>query len=145
MDHWIQFVQDKWVIVLVALVLLFIVMRIVKNVVKWVLILAILGGTLYYGYQYKDTLIKETGKSITETVTAEIEKKALDTVTKEAKDAKYTTSPDGTFTVSTKNIKIEGKPGEPDVKVTFLGQSFKMNANAVVKAMIEQAKKNGNN
>jgi hypothetical protein len=49
MDHWIQFVQDKWVIVLVALVLLFIVMRIVKTVVKWVLILAILGGTLYYG------------------------------------------------------------------------------------------------
>jgi outer membrane murein-binding lipoprotein Lpp len=141
MDQWIQFAEDRWYLIVAALVVLFIVTRIVKTVVKWVIILAVLAVLVVYGANYKDKL-QSIGASVTDTISSEVKDGALKALASEAKEAKFEANADGSFTVTTKSLKIEGKPGENDVTVTFLGQTFHLKADAAVKAFIEQAKAN---
>lgn len=141
MDQWISFAQDRWYLIVAAIILLFIIIGIVKTVVKWILILVIVGGLVLYGANYKDKL-QDIGASVISQVGDEVKDKAVSSLTSEAKDAKFKANPDGSFEITTKSLKVEGKSGSDDVKITFMGKSFNMNANAAVKALIEQAKKN---
>jgi hypothetical protein len=141
LDQWISFAQDRWYLIVAAIIVLFIVIGIVKTVVKWILVIAIVGALIVYGASYKDK-IKDIGASVVSQVGDEIKDKAVNTLTSEAKDAQFKANPDGTFLITTKSLKVEGKAGTDEVQVTFLGKSFKMNANAAVNAFIEEAKKN---
>lgn len=40
---------------------------------------------------------------------------------KEADEAVYTSNPDGSYSVKTKNIELSGKPGENEVAVSLRG------------------------
>ncbi|MEW9700672.1 hypothetical protein [Paenibacillus sp. SI8] len=141
MDQWISFAQDRWYLIVAAIIVLFIVIGIVKTVVKWLIILVIVGCLVLYGANYKDKL-QDIGASVVSQVGDEVKDKALSALTSEAKDAQFKASPDGSFQITTKSLKVEGKAGSDEVKVTFLGQTFSMNANAAINALIEQAKKN---
>ncbi|WNR45617.1 hypothetical protein [Paenibacillus roseipurpureus] len=141
MDQWISFAQDRWYLLVGAIIVLFIVIGIVKTVVKWVLVLVIVGALIVYGANYKDK-IKDIGASVATQVGDEVKDKALSALTSEAKEAQFKANPDGSFLVTTKSLKLEGKTGSEEVQITFLGKSFKMNANAAVNAFIDQAKKN---
>ncbi|OCT16614.1 hypothetical protein A8709_08025 [Paenibacillus pectinilyticus] len=141
MDQWISFAQDRWYLIVGAIIVLFIVIGIVKTVVKWVLVLVIVGALIVYGANYKDK-IKDIGASVVSQVSDDIKDKAVSALTSEAKEAQFKANPDGSFLITTKSLKLEGKPGSDEVTVTFLGKSFKMNANSAVNAFIDQAKKN---
>ncbi|MNR11697.1 hypothetical protein D3C85_1280080 [compost metagenome] len=141
MDQWITFAQDRWYLIVGAIIVLFIVIGIVKTVVKWVVVLAIVGALLVYGANYKDK-IKDIGASVISQVSDDVKDKAVSALTSEAKEAKFKANPDGSFLITTKSLQVQGKPGSDEVQVTFLGKTFKMNANAAVNAFIEQAKKN---
>lgn len=141
MDQWISFAQDRWYLIVGAIIVLFIVIGIVKTVVKWVLVLVIVGALIVYGASYKDK-IKDIGASVVSQVADDVKDKAVSTLTSEAKEAQFKANPDGSFLITTKSLKVEGKTGSDEVQVTFLGKTFKMNANAAVNAFIEQAKKN---
>jgi len=137
LDFIVPFLQERWFIVVAAIVVLFVVIRIVKTVIKWVLVLAILAGLFFYGASYKDQLL-EIGSA----VTAEAKNQALKAISGEMKEAQYKQNPDGSFTVTTKSLKLEGKPGSNEVQVTFMNQTFTMKLDDVVNALIEQAKMN---
>ncbi|GFZ76876.1 hypothetical protein GCM10008018_22960 [Paenibacillus marchantiophytorum] len=141
MDQWITFAQDRWYLIVAAIIVLFIVVGIVKTVVKWVVVLAIVGALVVYGASYKDK-IKDIGASVVSQVGNEVTEKAVSTLTEEAKDAQFKANPDGSYLITTKSLKVEGKSGSDEVQVTFLGKTFKMNANAAINTFIEQAKKN---
>ncbi|WP_282940709.1 hypothetical protein [Paenibacillus sp. RC67] len=137
MDFLVPFLQERWFIIVAAIVVLFLVIKIVKTVVKWVIVLAVIAGLFYYGANYKDQLM-DMGTA----VTAEAKNQAIKAISGEMKDAQYKQNPDGTFTVTTKSLKLEGNPGSNEVKVTFMNQTFTMKMDDVVNALIEQAKKN---
>lgn len=141
MDQWISFAQDRWYLLVAAIIILFIVIGIVKTVIKWIVVLVVVGALIVYGASYKDK-IKDIGTSVVTQVGDEVKDKAISTLTAEAKEAQFKANPDGSFIVSTKSLKVEGKAGTDEVQVTFLGKTFKMSANAAVNAFIEQAKKN---
>ncbi|OPH60375.1 hypothetical protein BC351_17925 [Paenibacillus ferrarius] len=141
MDQWISFAQDRWYLIVAAIIVLFIVIGIVKTLVKWVVVIAIVGALIVYGASYTDK-IKDIGASVVSQVGNEVTEKAVSTLTAEAKDAQFKANPDGSFLITTKSLKVEGKAGSEEVQITFLGKTFKMNANAAVNAFIEQAKKN---
>ncbi|NEW08454.1 hypothetical protein GK047_20875 [Paenibacillus sp. SYP-B3998] len=140
MDQWISFAQDRWYLIVAAVIVLFIVIGIVKTVVKWILILVIVGALVLYGANYKDKL-QDIGASVVTQVGDEVKEKALSALTSEAKDAQFKANPDGSFLITTKSLKVEGKAGTDEVQVTFLGKTFKMNATAAINAFIEQAQK----
>ncbi|MBW7474397.1 hypothetical protein K0T92_06540 [Paenibacillus oenotherae] len=151
MDTWIQFFQDNWFILVIALVALFIVIRVVKTVVKWLIIIGIvLGLVVYSGYTLEEvkglaanvTLddVKELGTKVAEGVKQE----AISAMVGEAKDATYTVNDDGTFTIKSKNLELNGTPGDNEVKVSFQGASLgTWKIDETIRALIDQAKKNG--
>lgn len=145
LEHLTSFLQDQWYVAAIAVIVLLVVVKLVKTVVKWVVILAIIAGVLVYGSNYKDTLsnIKDTvSQAAGSAVAREVQDQAAKAITNEAKEAKYTKNADGSYTIRTKTIQLDGKPGSTDVKVTVAGQSFNLKADAAVQAFIDQAKQN---
>lgn len=136
-----SFLAERWFVIAGALLVLFLVVKIVKTVVKWVIVLAVLAGLFFYGASYKDQLM-ELGTTVGAKVAEEAKTQALKTIKDEMKDAQYKVNADGTFTVSTKSVKLEGKPGANEVKVSFMNQSFTMPLDTAMNALVEQAKKN---
>ena len=140
MDQWSSFLSDRWYVVLIALLALFLVFKLVKTVVKWILVLIVAAAVLYYGYNYTDSLEKLT-KTVTGTVTETVKEQAVKLMVEEGKEASYKDNGDGTFTISSKNVRVDGKVGAEEVKVTVLKQSFQLKTETV-KSFIEQASKN---
>lgn len=150
-DIWIQFFKDNWFILVIALIVLLIVIRVVKTVVKWLIILAIvLGLVVYSGYSLEEVKnlaanvtfddVKEFGTKVADSVKQE----AIIAMAGEAKEATYTANEDGTFTIKSKNVELNGKPGDNEVKVSFQGAPLgTWKIDATIQALIEQAKKNG--
>jgi hypothetical protein len=143
MDQWLAFAQDRWYLIVAAIIVLFIIVGIVKTVVKWAIVIIIIGALVLYGANYKDKLTS-IGTSVANQVSGEIKDGVQKAIASEAKDAQYKANPDGSFLITTKNLKLEGIAGSKDVQVTFLGKTFTMNADGAINAFIEQAKKNAN-
>ncbi|UUZ84001.1 hypothetical protein LJK88_09690 [Paenibacillus sp. P26] len=141
MEAWSAFLADRWYILLIALVVLFLVIKIVKTVVKWIIVLAVLAGLFFYGASYKDQLMN-LGTTVGAKVAEEAKTQAFKAISEEAKEAQYKQNPDGSYTVSTKSVKLTGKPGSNDVQVTFMNQTFTIKADETLNVLIEQAKKN---
>jgi len=139
MDQWISFVQDKWVILLVALVAVIVVISIVKTVAKWIVALVIVAAVIFYGANYTDA---DSIKTIGDKIVNDVKDQALNAFVNDVKEAKYEANKDGSFTVTSKNVKVEGKAGDKTVKVTILGQTFSMDADSAVQTFIDQAKQN---
>lgn len=141
MDQWIAFAQERWFLIVAAIVVLFIIVGIVKTVVKWIIVVVIIGALVLYGANYKDKL-QDIGASVATQVTTEVKEGAIKAFSSEAKEAQFKANPDGSFLITTKSLKLEGKAGSNEVEVTFLGKSFTMKADGAINAFIEQAKKN---
>jgi outer membrane murein-binding lipoprotein Lpp len=141
LDQWLTFAQDRWFLIIAAVIVLFIVIGVVKTVLKWVLIIVIVGALVLYGANYKDKL-QNISTSVVSKASTGIKDEAVKALTSEAKEAKYQANADGTFTITTKSLKVEGKAGSNDVKVTFLSTTFTLKADGIINAFIEQAKAN---
>jgi uncharacterized protein YxeA len=141
MEQWSTFLADRWYVLLIAFLVLVFVMKLVKTVVKWVLVLVIAAGVLYYGYNYTDNL-DQLAKTVTTAVSDTVKEQAMKLMVEEAKDATYTDNGDKTFTITTKSIRVEGKRGADEVKVTFLKQTFTVKAE-MIQTFIDEARKNG--
>lgn len=141
MDQWSAFVQDKWMLIIVAIVVLFLVMKLVKTFVKWILVLAVIAAVLYYGSTYVGELsgLKTT---LGNAVATEAKQQITSAIVGEGKDADYVKHSDGSYTIHTKNIKLDGKPGSDDAEVSFLGQTYKVSINKTIQKFIDEAKQN---
>lgn len=143
MDQLIAFLQDRWLVVVIAVIALFVVIKIVKTVLKWILVLAIVAGLIYYGSTYTDQL-KDIGENVAATAmeaVADLKEKALQGLA--GKDAKYKDNGDGTYTITSGSIRLDGKSGSDKVKITIAGVSAEFSLDEALKKAIETAKKNG--
>jgi hypothetical protein len=143
MDQLIAFLQDRWLVVVIAIIALFVVIKIVKTVLKWILVLAIVAGLIYYGSTYTDQL-KDIGENVAATAmeaVADLKEKALQGLA--GKDAKYKDNGDGTYTITSGSIRLDGKSGSDKVKITIAGVSAEFSLDEALKKAIETAKKNG--
>ncbi|MBJ6362299.1 hypothetical protein ACFOQM_13440 [Paenibacillus sp. GCM10012307] len=147
-ETWSLFLKENWIMLLVALVILFIVVRIVKTVVKWAIVAVIvLVVIVYSGYNLQDLKngmdgLKEMGNQFTDSLTGSVKQEALSLMEKEAGEAVYTSNPDGSFSVKTKNIELSGKTGEDEVAVSLRGLPIgKWKIDDTIKGLIEASKK----
>ncbi|WP_025691944.1 hypothetical protein [Paenibacillus zanthoxyli] len=138
---WSQFIRENWLVIVIALVLLFAVVNLVKTVLKWAIVIVIVAGLLVYSGVTIDQIGNAVSKVKEETV-GTLKNEAQQVMLKEAQDAVYTANSDGTFTITTPNIEVTGKAGEDKVIVTFRGVSLgQWSVNEPVKSFIEEARK----
>ncbi|ACT03483.1 hypothetical protein [Paenibacillus sp. JDR-2] len=138
-NAWSTFLQDHWLVLVVALVVLLFIIRVVKTFVKWALVLVIVVGIVAYsGYTLDDV------KSIGTQAIDSLKQEAVSAMAGEVDKATFTSNSDGTFTVKTENLEMTGVPGSGEVNVKFRGKSVgTMKIDSTIQALIDQAKANG--
>ncbi len=140
MEQWISFIHDRWFVIIVALIVLVVVVNVIKTVAKWILVLAILAGVIVYGMNYEGEW-----KDIGATLVNDAKEQAIEALAGEAKEAEYKQNEDGTYTVTTKNLRLDGKIGSNEAKLTFKGQTITIKLDETLNAFIEKIKNNSSN
>lgn len=129
-DAWMQFLQDHWVVVAIAILAIIVIMKVVKTVLKWILVIAIIIGIATYGgYSIDD--MKDIGNKVSDElgtigdkVSAELKDQAIKAMAGEASEATYTDNEDGSYSIKSTNIELTGIPNSGEVTVKFHGQSL---------------------
>lgn len=137
-DTWTSFLKDNWLVLVISLVALLIIVRIVRTVVKWAIVAVIVVGVvLYSGYTMDD--LKVISTKVVDSAKQEI----MGAMTGDAKDAEFISNADGSYTIKTKNIELNGKPGDNEVTVSFRGApKITIEVDSTIQAFIDQAKNN---
>ncbi|ALS26737.1 hypothetical protein ABEV74_06390 [Paenibacillus cisolokensis] len=135
---WSRFFEENWFVLVIALILLLVIVGIVKTVVKWLLVaVVVIAVVVYSGYNLED--LKSIGEKVTDTVKQE----ALNAMVGEALNATYIENGDGTFTVKTDNLELQGVLGENEVKVSFRGAPLgTWKIDDTIRDLIDKAKQN---
>lgn len=142
MQVWIEFLKQNWLVIAIALVILFIVLNVVRTVIKWALVVLIIGGLLIYSGISLDK-IQEVVTTVKDETVDTIKTEALNMMMKEAKEAKYTSNGDGTYSIKAPNLELTGSAGSEKVDVTFRGVSVgKWEINETIRSFIDDAKSN---
>ena len=131
----IEQLQEQWWLVLLAFVVIAIVMSIVKTFVKWIVMIAILLGLILYVYPDSE-IAKETRAQIVEPGIRLLESKTG--------KINYEKQGDGSFVVTKNGVQIQGKPGDDQVKLTYLGQTIEIPMDQTLKMIVEAAEKQKN-
>ena len=117
---WLEFLKQNWFVIAAALIVLFIVINVVKTMVKWAIVILIVVGLIVYS----GITLDEIGEVVTtvknETVDT-VKAEAMNLMMKEVNEAQYTSNGDGSFTVKAPNIELKGQAGSNQVEVTFRG------------------------
>ena len=139
-DAWLQFAQDHWVVIAIAIVAIFVVVKAVKTVLKWILVAAILIGIVTYGgYSIDD--VKEIGGKVKDELTSEAKDQAIKAMAGEASSATYVDNADGSYSIKSTNLELNGVPNSGEVIVKFHGAplgTWKMEG--AVKEFVVQAR-----
>ena len=122
MQVWMDFLQQNWFVILIALVVLFVVLKVVKTMVKWAIVIVIVGGLIVYSGITLDQL-NEVVTTVKDETVDTLKTEAMNVMLKEAKEAEYTSNGDG-YTITTPNLELTGQAGSDKVKVTFKGVSL---------------------
>ncbi|MGE7827759.1 hypothetical protein [Paenibacillus sp. NPDC093718] len=139
---WIEFLKQNWLVIAIALIILFIVLNVVRTVIKWALAVLIIGGLLVYSGISLEK-IGDVVTTVKEETVDTIKKEALNMMMKEAKEAKYTSNGDGTYSIKAPNLELKGSAGSEEVEVTFRGVSVgKWDINDTIQSFIDDAKSN---
>lgn len=135
-NQWVLFFQDRWWLILIALVALLIVIGFVKTVVKWLLVAAIVAVVLIYGANYTEEL-----STLGDKVMTEAKEQAFQALVSSAMDATYESGENGAFAVYTDSLRVEGVEGSDEVTLYWkdirIG-TFKIDAS--IQAFLNEAK-----
>ncbi|MHA0856477.1 hypothetical protein [Paenibacillus sp. CMAA1364] len=139
---WSDFLKDNWLVIVIALVVLFMVLKLMKSMVKWLLAIVIVAGLLIYS----GISIEKIGEVVTtvkdETVN-NLKSEAMDMMLEEAKEAKYSENTDGSYKITTPNMTMKGEIGTETVQVTVKGVSVgEWKVNDSIITFIETARTN---
>jgi len=139
---WSQFIRENWLVIVIALVLLFAVVNLVKTVLKWAIVIIIVAGLFIYSGVTLDQIGNAVNK-VTDGTVNTLKSEAQEVMLSEAKEAVYTSGGDGTFTITSPNIEVKGIAGQDKVEVTFRGVGLgKWSVNDTMQSFIEAARQN---
>lgn len=139
-----EFVMQNWLVIVVALIILFFVLNVVKTVLKWAIAIIIIAALLIYSGISMDQ-IKQTVTDVQSSTMDTLKKEATSMMLKEASKATYTKGQDGAFTITSPNVEIKGRTNSDKVDVTFRGISvgeWKVD-NETIRTFVKQAQENG--
>lgn len=135
LDALINFIKDNpllFLIILAALCFLFVL----KQVIKWFLILVVLGGFLFYGVNY----VPKDGDSLKDQILTHVEAKDYEPVERflnGTKSATIKSTGNGGFVATTEGIKITGKLDAQTIKVHYKGVTHDITLTPELKKYLE--------
>jgi len=136
MEAFLSFAQENWIWLVIAAIGLVMIIKVVKTLVKWAIVIIVVAGILIYGFNYDiDTLKNFPQNSVQYT-----KELAVKHLLKEAMNASYEVDGKGNYTVRTKSATLYGKIGSKQAELEIMGQKFTIHIDQTLKAFIEQVK-----
>ncbi|NBI28898.1 hypothetical protein [Chengkuizengella marina] len=135
-ESWITFAQEKWYIILAAIIVLFIVIKLVKTLVKWFIVLAIVGVLIYYGSNYSETL-KTASDQFLDMIPKE---ELIDLAINEIREYIVDEAMDGDFLIENENVTIEGDTNSDFLTITYGGETYTIEMNDEIRKLLEKNK-----
>lgn len=136
MEGLIAFAKEHIVMIAIAIIAIILIISLVKTVIKWVVVAIVIIGILVYGFNYDVSTLKDMGQKVLDYTKEE----AIQLLVGDVSNAQYEQNKDGTFTISNKNIRLEGKVGSNDAKLIVAGQTFKIKVDETLKKYIDTVK-----
>jgi hypothetical protein len=143
LEQVLEVVQKDWLVAVVAVIVAVILFKIAKSMVRWVLIIAIAGGLIYFGATYDNGKYLEQAKHWINQATEYTQEQAIQGLTDEVKSARYTVKDDQTYEVKTTNVTLRGKLGSDEAVIMYKNQQFTISMNEALRRFVEQAQANG--
>ncbi|MWV44595.1 hypothetical protein GRF59_13250 [Paenibacillus sp. HJL G12] len=141
---WSDFLQQNWLVIVIALIVLFVVLNLVKTMVKWALVIIIVVAVLVYSGVSLEK-IKDVANDVTTETVDKLKSEATNIMMKEAKEAKYTSDAVGNFSITTPNLEMKGQKGKDKVEVSLRGVALgQWKISDTVESFIAEAKNNSN-
>lgn len=141
---WSDFLQQNWLVIVIALIVLFVVLNLVKTMVKWALVIIIVVAVVVYSGVSLEKIKDVVNDVKTETVDT-VKTEATNLMMKEAKEAKYAADAAGNFTITSPNLELKGQKGQDKVEVSLRGVSLgQWKISDTVQSFIAQSKNNSN-
>jgi len=141
---WSDFLQQNWLVIVIALIVLFVVLNLVKTMVKWALVLIIIVAVVVYSGVSLEK-IKDVVNDVKTEAVDNLKSEATNVMMKEAKEAKYTSDAAGNFTITTPNLEMKGQKGKDKVDVSLRGVSLgQWKISDTVQSFIAESKNNSN-
>jgi hypothetical protein len=134
MDQLLAFVQDRWLMILIVVIAIILIFKIMKSIVKWLFILALIAAIIIYGSNYSGE-IKEIGSKIVDYSKEE----AIKAFIGDSSDSSYVTTEDGGYTVTKGSFSLQGTKGSKDVILTYKGQSINLKLDDTLDAIVAAA------
>lgn len=135
LDALIMFIKDNpllFIIILVVIAFLFVL----KQVIKWLLILVVLGGFIVYGMNY----VPEGGDSLKSQILTQIEAKDYEPVERflnSTNSATIKSTGNNGFVATSEGIKITGNLNGETVKVDYKGVTHTVKMTPELKKYLE--------
>ncbi len=133
-DQLLTFIQDKWLTILIVLIAIIVIFKIMKSIVKWLLILALVAGIVIYGSSYIGE-IKEIGTKIVDYSKEE----AIKAFIGDSSDSSYETTDDGGYVITKGSFSLQGVKGSKDVVLIYKGQSINIKLDDALDKIVEAA------
>ena len=122
-EVWFEFARQNWLILLISLVAVLLVINIIKTMLKWAIaIVIVVALVVYSGVSLGQ--IQDTAAGVKDEAVAKLQGEALKMLKSEASEAVFQKAADGSFTVETPSLKLEGKPNAAVMKVAYRGVSL---------------------
>lgn len=131
-----SFALENWLWLVIAAIGLIIVINVVKTVIKWAIVIIVVGGILIYGFNYD----VGTLKNLSENAVNYTKEQAMKSLLNEAVNATYEVDGNGNYTVKTKSATLRGKVGAEQAELEIMGQKFTINVDQALKVFIDQIK-----
>lgn len=135
LDSLILFIKENpllFLIIIAVICFLFVL----KQVIKWVIILVVLGGFIIYGVNY----VPEEGDSLRATILSQLEAKDYEPIERflnHTDSATIRSTGSGGFVATAEGIKITGNFKGETVKVTFRGTTHTVDLTPELKTYLE--------
>ncbi len=134
-----SFALENWFWLVIAVIGLIIIVKVIKTVIKWAIVIIVIVLILVYGFNYDVSTLKDFGEGA---VSYSKEQAVQNLMNGAAVQASYEVNENGNYTVHTKTATLYGKVGEEQAELEVMGQKFTIELDQVLKAFIEQVKEN---
>lgn len=134
----ISFVQENLWIVLFILLICVLIIKTVRSTLKWIVVLVLLGGIVYFGYNHIPAQVKEAELAALQEAEAAAKAEAIEKLTA-VTDYLYEESEDYSFTLKGKNdnkIYMKGTRGEPTVIIIQDGEEIEVEFSNKLRAFV---------
>lgn len=140
---WFEFVEQNWLVFSIILIALLVVVSFLKTIVKWAFIVFIIVTVTVYGGGITRDNVNDAVMDIKDGAVMKLRAQALHVMLSETKQAVFHSNRDGTYTIKSSHLELNGIFGSDKVNVKFNGMPFgEWNVDDNIRQFLKKVKQN---